>query len=188
MKKRDIEIGKTYLAKVSGNLVPVRITSESVHGGWNAVNTTTGREVRIRSATRLRCPLNTGNPTLGRPAPKGVQPTPAVTADETPPGPCETDLKFLEFPSAMEAVQHATTNGGKALRMGGPQPGHQRARRTVPGRARSRLRVPVRTQRTDRDRPGRSLSRNAPRRVAAGGSRRLMMAANPLPHFEETIP
>jgi hypothetical protein len=62
MKKRDITIGETYLAKVSGKLVPVRITSESPHGGWNAVNTTTGREVRIRSAARLRRPLNTSTP------------------------------------------------------------------------------------------------------------------------------
>jgi hypothetical protein len=115
MKKRDITIGETYLAKVSGKLVPVRITSESVHGGWNAVNTTTGREVRIRSAARLRRPLDTSSP----PAPKASQPAPTPTADETPPSPCENELKFLEFPSAIEAVQHAATNGGKAIRMGG---------------------------------------------------------------------
>jgi hypothetical protein len=115
MKKRDIKIGETYLAKVSGKLVPVRITSESPHGGWNAVNTTTGREVRIRSAARLRRPLDTGS----LPAPKAHHPAPAAAADETPPSPCENELKFLEFPSAIEAVQHATANGGKAIRMGG---------------------------------------------------------------------
>jgi hypothetical protein len=38
MEKRDIKIGETYLAKVSGKLVPVWITNESHHGGWNAVN------------------------------------------------------------------------------------------------------------------------------------------------------
>jgi hypothetical protein len=54
MRGRDIKIGETYLAKVSGQLVPVRITSASIHGGWNAVNTTTGREVRFRSGGRLR--------------------------------------------------------------------------------------------------------------------------------------
>ena len=118
MKKRDIKIGETYLAKVSGKLVPVRITSESPHGGWNAVNTTTGREVRIRSAARLRRPLDTRNLTWVPPAPDGDQPAPTA-ADETPPSPCENELKFLEFPSAIEAVQHATKNGGKAIRMGG---------------------------------------------------------------------
>ena len=54
MKKRDITIGETYVAKVSGKLAPVRITSESPHGGWDAVNTTTGREVRIRGGKRGR--------------------------------------------------------------------------------------------------------------------------------------
>jgi len=54
MKKRDVQVGERYEAKVSGKLVWVRITSESEHGGWNAKNTVTGREVRIRSAQRLR--------------------------------------------------------------------------------------------------------------------------------------
>ena len=106
MKKRDIEIGQTYLAKVSSKLVPVRITSESVQGGWNAVNTTTGRDVRIRSAGRLRRPMD------------ARQPAP-TTEVETPPLPCDNDLKFLEFPSAAEAIQRARNNGGKAIRMAG---------------------------------------------------------------------
>ena len=54
MKKKDVEIGKTYLAKVSGKVVPVRITGESRYGGWDAVNTKTKRSVRIKTAARLR--------------------------------------------------------------------------------------------------------------------------------------
>jgi hypothetical protein len=56
MKKREIEIGNTYIAKVSGVLAKVRIARESPHGGWQAINLATGREVRIRSAARLRRP------------------------------------------------------------------------------------------------------------------------------------
>lgn len=56
MKKREIQLGGVYTAKVSGRLVRVRIDSESVHGGWNATNLATGRAVRIRSAARLRGP------------------------------------------------------------------------------------------------------------------------------------
>jgi hypothetical protein len=115
MKKRDIEIGKTYLAKVSGNLVPVRITSESAYGGWNAVNTTTGREVRIRSAARLRRRVDGASSKAAPPPPEPNEPAPALAA----PTPCETDLKFLEFPSAIEAVQYAAKNGSKAIRMAG---------------------------------------------------------------------
>jgi hypothetical protein len=58
MKKRDIQIGATYIAKVSGVLTRVRITRESPYGGWHGTNLTTGREVRIRGAARLRRPAN----------------------------------------------------------------------------------------------------------------------------------
>lgn len=56
MKKKNIEIGQTYVAKVSGRITAVRIVDESPYGGWNAVNVATGRSVRIKSAQRLRRP------------------------------------------------------------------------------------------------------------------------------------
>jgi hypothetical protein len=58
MKKRDIEIGNTYIVKASGALAKVRITGESPYGGWRGLNLATGREIRIRSAARLRRPAN----------------------------------------------------------------------------------------------------------------------------------
>lgn len=54
MLKKQIVIGKSYLAKISGNLTFVRIDSESSYGGWNATNLKTGRSVRIKSAQKLR--------------------------------------------------------------------------------------------------------------------------------------
>jgi hypothetical protein len=54
MKKAEIELLGYYLAKVSGKVTKVRIINESQHGGWNAINTATGREIRIRTAARLR--------------------------------------------------------------------------------------------------------------------------------------
>ncbi|MBK8915030.1 MAG: winged helix-turn-helix domain-containing protein [Phycisphaerales bacterium] len=54
MKKNDVEIGATYVAKVSGTLARVRIDRESRYGGWEATNVDTGRRVRIKSAQRLR--------------------------------------------------------------------------------------------------------------------------------------
>jgi hypothetical protein len=54
MKRKDVVIGKKYIAKVSSNLVPVRIIGESPYGGWDAVNTVTGRQARIKTAGRLR--------------------------------------------------------------------------------------------------------------------------------------
>jgi len=54
MKKSEIEIGATYVAKVSGKPTTVRIVRASTYGGWDAINTTTKHAVRIRGAARLR--------------------------------------------------------------------------------------------------------------------------------------
>ena len=57
MKKADVKINGLYAAKVSGKLVAVEIVCESPYGGWDAINTETNRDVRIRSAARLRFPV-----------------------------------------------------------------------------------------------------------------------------------
>ncbi len=54
MKKAQVQLGGTYVAKVSGTLTTIRVTRENAYGGWDAVNTKTGRAIRIRSAARLR--------------------------------------------------------------------------------------------------------------------------------------
>jgi len=54
MKKAEIKVGGTYLAKVSGTVVPVRIRAEHPRCGWVGVNAVTNREVRIKTAARLR--------------------------------------------------------------------------------------------------------------------------------------
>lgn len=53
MRKAQVQIGGTYRAKVSGRKVMVRILRESIYGGWDARNLSTGRDVRIRTAGRL---------------------------------------------------------------------------------------------------------------------------------------
>jgi len=54
MKKKDVQIGGRYKVLVSGRIVIVRILRESPYGGWEGRNESTGRDVRIRSAQRLR--------------------------------------------------------------------------------------------------------------------------------------
>ena len=54
MQKRNVKIGTTYIVKVSGTLAKVRITREHERGGWYGINLATGREIRIRTAARLR--------------------------------------------------------------------------------------------------------------------------------------
>lgn len=54
VKKAEVKIGGTYVAKVSDKLVAVRIEREHLCGGWNATNTVTGKCIHIKSAQRLR--------------------------------------------------------------------------------------------------------------------------------------
>jgi hypothetical protein len=54
MQKRNVHIGTTYVVKVSGALARVRLTREHPRGGWCGTNLATGREIRIRTAARLR--------------------------------------------------------------------------------------------------------------------------------------
>lgn len=63
VKKAEVFIGRTYWAKVSGRVVPVRIDSEARGKGWNATNTVSGRTVRILTAARLRGAYKTHTPT-----------------------------------------------------------------------------------------------------------------------------
>ncbi len=58
MRKDEVQVGKVYAMKVSGDIVPVKITGEKwsgdKHTGWVGTNTKTNRGVRIKSAQRLR--------------------------------------------------------------------------------------------------------------------------------------
>ncbi len=54
MKKTDVKINATYLVKVAGNLVPVRIDADHENGGWVGTSRKTGKQIRIKSPQRLR--------------------------------------------------------------------------------------------------------------------------------------
>jgi hypothetical protein len=54
VKKSEVKVGETYTAKVSGQLAPVLITGTCPYGGWVGMNTKTNREIRIKTAARLR--------------------------------------------------------------------------------------------------------------------------------------
>ncbi len=54
MKKNDVRLGTTYIVKVSSTMARVQLTREHDRGGWLGTNLATGREIRIRTAARLR--------------------------------------------------------------------------------------------------------------------------------------
>jgi hypothetical protein len=61
MKGRDVKVGESYYAKVSGKRSVVRISAERINSGgrtyWEGVNVKTGRKVTIRGAGKLH-PMN----------------------------------------------------------------------------------------------------------------------------------
>jgi hypothetical protein len=57
MKQRAVVLGQVYAVKVSGTIQPVRLVAESPYGGWVGRNLRTGRDVRIRTAAKLRYPM-----------------------------------------------------------------------------------------------------------------------------------
>jgi len=79
MKKEDIRINGYYSAKVSDKLTVVRIVEEHHNGGWLATNTKTGKQVRIKSAAKLRGEVKPDGTPIRKP--KATKP---VAKDATP--------------------------------------------------------------------------------------------------------
>lgn len=58
MKKAEIKIGEIYLVKVSEKIVKVRVDSLDKWCGWLGTNLATGREVRMRTAAKMRATVD----------------------------------------------------------------------------------------------------------------------------------
>jgi hypothetical protein len=58
MKAQHVHLGGVYWVRVSGRLAKVRLDREHWLNGWIGYNLETRREVRIRTAGRLRGPVH----------------------------------------------------------------------------------------------------------------------------------
>jgi hypothetical protein len=69
-----VKVGEVYAVKVSDKVAPVVIDEEHPGGGWAGTNQETKRQVRVKSAQRLRCPwddyLARGDAALGKEEPE----------------------------------------------------------------------------------------------------------------------
>jgi len=54
MRKEKVEIGSVYTIKVSGKMAKVKILDYSSFGGWYGINLDTNRQIRIKTAGRIR--------------------------------------------------------------------------------------------------------------------------------------
>lgn len=57
MKKDEVKVGAVYAVKVSGRVQAVMVTNVCRFGGWYGTNVTTKRDIRIKSAAKLRYEL-----------------------------------------------------------------------------------------------------------------------------------
>jgi hypothetical protein len=118
MKKDEIKVGGTYLAKVSDRVVPVRIDAENARGGWNATNLLTDKKVRIKGAQRLRCPANRDGSPQAKPevqaatsaAKKAKKAKAAKTAKTKP----ETEAKPKKL-GCLDAAAKVLDENGQAM-------------------------------------------------------------------------
>ena len=107
MKKKDVAVGGTYAAKVSGKVVDVRIDAVHQNGGWTATNLATKKQVRIKSAQRLR---GKAGKTKASPAPKKDAKA-AVKAKGAPVS--KKDAKASKAPKTVkkaDTAKHAATS------------------------------------------------------------------------------
>ena len=110
MKKKDVCVGCVYVAKVSGKLAKVRITGTSRFGGWDATNMDTNRDVRIKSAQRLRSrrldkPAAGTKPGTSATEPPALPPAPINAPAEQP---LNQPLADATLPNTVDHVQPQT--------------------------------------------------------------------------------
>lgn len=100
MKKKDVKIGGVYIAKVSDRKTLVRIERAAWHGGWDATNLRTKRQIHIKTAARL-------TPTTDN----AKQPAPVKQGEDIADNPSEgitNPSKNEDRPNATEDTRHGT--------------------------------------------------------------------------------
>jgi len=119
MKKTDVKLNATYLVKVAGNLVPVRIDREHENGGWLGTSAKTGKAIRIKSAQRLRKCLDDAAPVAAK-AKEATKDAKAATKRDT--GECgatrgQPHTNAAKAMSLLDAAAHLLSLGtGDAMR------------------------------------------------------------------------
>ena len=121
MKKNDVKIGQVYLAKVTNQVVPVRIDAENPVNGWAATNVATGRKVRIKSAQRLQRQCTQADLAgLQRPAPRRrKKPAGDATTTPTAAASAKTPTKATKEAKSRKAATRAKQGETKAKRPSG---------------------------------------------------------------------
>jgi hypothetical protein len=113
MKKTDVQINATYLVKVAGNLVPVRIDREHGSGGWLGTSRKTGKQIRIKSPQRLRKRIDDAAPVANtaKPATKDATGAPERDTGERDATGAEREANEAKPMSLLDAAAHLLSLG-----------------------------------------------------------------------------
>lgn len=113
MKKTDVKLNATYLVKVAGNLVPVRIDREHDNGGWMGTSRKTGKSIRIKSPQRLRKRIDDVAPRAKRAAKAAKDATDAPKRDTGERGAtgAEREANDAKAMSLLDAAAHLLSLG-----------------------------------------------------------------------------
>jgi hypothetical protein len=114
MKAADVKINGLYLAKVTKQVVTVKITGKHKSGGWHAINTATGKKIHIKSAERLE------GPAKSEPKPEADKTVRKPAGDESPKpekklslvGAALQILEAAEEPMSCKAIVEQTLEQG----------------------------------------------------------------------------
>ena len=74
MNAKDVKLGNVYVVKVGDRLCQVKVHSKSRFGGWDGMNLATGRQVRIKTAARLRYEVTKAEPMVASRPVVGAEP------------------------------------------------------------------------------------------------------------------
>jgi hypothetical protein len=103
MRKAEVRVGGVYAAKVSDRIVRVHLDHERPGGGWVGTNLDTGRQVRIRTAARLRGEI-------------------ALASNDTPTTNSKEPNMATETPTPNPALDALTDNVTGAIERGDAEP------------------------------------------------------------------
>ena len=121
MRKDQVHVGHTYIAKISDKLTRVRIDGANTHGGWDATNLGTNKKVRIKSPAKLRGPApdkaaapkaDVKAEAPATPAPD-AQPAKAPKAAKARKTPAEPTARK---PSGLDSAAQVLKDAGKPMR------------------------------------------------------------------------
>lgn len=108
MKKDEVEVGGTYLAKVGTRMVEVRVERENGRGGWDASSVATGKPIRLKDPKHLR-PVKAAKAADAAPAaaPEAQDPAPESAAPRRAPRPRKGGKAPGETKKAMSCLDAA---------------------------------------------------------------------------------